>query len=254
MKPYLSVVIPAYNERDNLKRGVLSEVFKFLEKKEFSWEVIVSDDGSTDGSRDLVKKQIKKWKNFKLLENPHGGKPSALCYGIKAADGKYLLFTDMDQSTPISEFDKLRPSLEGEYDAVIGSRGLQRKNFPVYRRIGSIVFMAIRKLFILPEINDTQCGFKLFRASVVKKAFPKLEFFRKKGQVEGWRVTSYDVELLHIIKKMGKRIREVGVDWEEKGVDKKREGSLGRYVRESKEMLFEIIKVKLNDLHGTYDG
>ena len=81
-----------------------------------------------------------------------------------------------------------------------------------------------------------------------------MEFFRNKERVEGWRVTSYDVELLHIMKKMGKGIREVKVDWEEKGVGNKREGSLGRYIRESKEMLFEIIKVKLNDLRGIYNG
>ena len=95
-KTFLSVIIPCYNEEENIKTGSLVSVRDFLEKQKYSWEVIVSDDGSTDHSRELVEKQIDKWRNFRLLKNPHGGKPSALLYGIKASSGKYVLFTDMD--------------------------------------------------------------------------------------------------------------------------------------------------------------
>lgn len=251
-KYYISVIIPCYNEEENLKRGVLGVVYEYLSKKDFPWQVLISDDGSTDNSKKLVKEQIKNFKNFKLLENPHGGKPSALWYGIKSAEGNYVLFSDMDQSTPIDQLDKLLPFLGKKIGAVIGSRGLIRKNFPLYRRLGSIVFMAVRKLFILPEINDTQCGFKLFKKEVVLKGFPLLEFFRKKREVKGWTVTSWDVELLHIIKKLGFKIEEVPVVWEDTDTSRSKGGVLKRYVNESKEMLLQIFRVKINDLKGLY--
>ncbi|OGM27107.1 hypothetical protein A2962_03325 [Candidatus Woesebacteria bacterium RIFCSPLOWO2_01_FULL_39_61] len=251
-KIFLSVIIPCYNESENLKRGVLTQVYEFLKTEKFDWEVLVSDDGSSDESKIIVKKQIKNWKNFRFLENPHGGKPSALWYGIKKAGGKFVLFSDMDQSTPIDQLTKLLPFISEKVGAVIGSRGLVRKNFPLYRKIGSIVFMAVRKLFILPEIDDTQCGFKLFQTKVVKKVFPMLEFFRKMTKAKGWTVTSWDVELLHIIKKMGYTIEEVPVFWEDIDISKGKGGSLKRYLRESKEMIIQITKVKLNDIRGIY--
>lgn len=252
-KIFLSVIIPCYNESENLKRGVLTQVYEFLKTQNFNWEVLVSDDGSSDESKNIIKKQIKRLKNFRLLENPHGGKPSALWYGIKNASGKFVLFSDMDQSTPIDQLVKLLPFIGEKVGAVIGSRGLVRKNFPFYRKIGSIVFMAVRKLFILPEIDDTQCGFKLFQTKVVKKVFPMLEFFRKKTKVKGWTVTSWDVELLHIIKKMNYTIEEVPVFWEDIDISKGKGGSLKRYFRESKEMIIQIGRVKLNDIRGIYE-
>jgi glycosyltransferase involved in cell wall biosynthesis len=251
---YLSVIIPCYNEAANLERGVLSEVRKYLSKvKRYSWEVIISDDGSTDESREIIKTKIKKWDGFRLLENKHGGKPSALFFGIKAARGKYVLFTDMDQSTPINQLEKLLVFLKDKYKVVIGSRGLQRKNFPLYRRMGSIVFMTFRKLIMLPEIDDTQCGFKVFERSVVIDAFPKLEFFRKKEEVAGWSVTSYDVELLHIVRKLGHEIKEVVVEWNDEDISESKGGGVQRYTRESREMLSQILRVKLNDIKGLYD-
>ena len=248
----LSVIIPCYNEENNLKKGVLEKVYKYMRNQNFSWEVIVSDDGSSDNSRDLIKSQIKSWENFRLLENPHGSKPSALWYGIKAAVGSYVLFADMDQSTPISELEKLLPFVDKKVGAVIGSRGFARKNFPFYRRFGAIVFATFRKIFVLPEINDTQCGFKLFNKEVVVKGFPKLEFFKKQKTVKGWSVTSWDVELLHIVKKMGFEIEEVPVDWEDTDVSESKGGHMGRYFRESVDMVKQIIRVKVNDLRGFY--
>lgn len=252
-KTYLSVVIPCYNEEENIKGGSLEAVYEYLKKQKYSWEVIVSDDGSTDKSKGLVSEKIEGWYNFRLLENPHGGKPSALLYGIKKAKGKYILFTDMDQSTPIDQVEKLIPFAKKGYEVVIGSRGLQRKNFPFYRRLGAIVFMGIRKLMILSEINDTQCGFKLFEAKKLKIAFPKLEYFKKDKDVKGWTVTSYDVELLHILQKAGCNIKEVRVKWDDQDVSASKGGMLGRYFNESKEMIMQILRVKVNDLRGLYD-
>lgn len=253
MQTFLSVVVPCYNEAKNLHRDVLKDISDYLSIKDFDWEVLVSDDGSSDDSREIVKKQIENLPKFRLLENPHGGKPAALLYGIKAAKGKYVLFTDMDQSTPIKELDKLLPFRKKSVGAIIGSRGLLRKNFPVYRRLGSIVFMAFRKLFILPEIDDTQCGFKLFKRGVVAKAFPHLQYFKKTKDAKGWSVSSYDVELLHIVKKMGYQIEEVHVDWKDEDTSESKGGTLSRYFKESTEMLKQILRVKMNDSSGMYD-
>jgi glycosyltransferase involved in cell wall biosynthesis len=245
---FLSVVIPCYNESDNLQRGVLNEVDNFLRTQDFSWEVIVSDDGSTDNSRNLVKKIVSEKKNFRLKENSHGGKPSAVWGGIQEARGEYVLFTDMDQSTPIREILKLIPYFQ-TYQVIIGSRGSERENFSLIRKVGSNVFRLFRKALLLPEINDTQCGFKAFKTEVAKKIFPMLEFFKKEKEVKGWKVTSFDVELLFIAKKLGYKIKEVPVEWKDRDIAK---GKKKSYFKESKEMLGQIIRVKLNDLKGLY--
>lgn len=231
----------------------MKNVYGFLSKQGFSWEVIISDDGSTDESKKLIKREIKGYRNFDLLENTHGGKPYALMQGIKKAGGMYVLLTDMDQSTPIDELSKLLPFVERGAEVVIGSRGLARKNFPLYRRIGAIVFITFRKILVLPEINDTQCGFKLFKRKVLLKTFPRLEYFRKERNIKGWKVSSFDVELLHLISKLGIDIEEVPVIWEDTDTSTSKGGSLGRYFRESKEMLLQILRVKMNDLRGEYE-
>ena len=246
---YLSVVIPCYNETENLQRGVLDEVNDFLTKQNFSWEVIISDDGSTDESKKIVSEQVKGKKNFRLVENSHGGKPLAVWSGIKNAGGEYVLFTDMDQSTPIKEVLKLIPYFE-KYEVVIGSRGMERENFSILRKIGSNVFRVFRKILMLRDINDTQCGFKAFQTNVAKKIFPMLQFFKKEETIKGWKVTSFDVELLFIAEKLGFKVKEVPVEWKDRDVAKGKEKS---YLKESKEMLMQILSVKLNDLRGLYN-
>jgi len=250
---FLSVIIPCYNEEANIKKGSLEFINSFLGKKKFTWEVIVSDDGSTDLGKKIIKGKLESLKKFRLLENKHGGKPYAIYQGIRKANGRFVLFTDMDQSTPIGELDKLLPFREMNFEAIIGSRGLNRKNFPFYRRLGAVVFMAFRKALILPEVNDTQCGFKLFKKIAVEKEFPKLEFFKRDKKIVGWKVTSYDVELLHLIKKSGGKIKEVVVNWEDEDKSTSKGGSLSRYIKESKDMLREILRVKINDMKGLYE-
>jgi glycosyltransferase involved in cell wall biosynthesis len=247
-KPYLSIVIPCYNERENLQRGVLEEVADFLGKQKFTWEVIVSDDGSTDSSVELVKKAIKDKKGFRLVENQHGGKPSAVWGGIKEAKGDYVLFSDMDQSAPIKEVLKLMPFFD-KHEVIIGSRGSVRENFNLLRKVGSVVFRLVRQAFFLREIKDTQCGFKALKTEVAKEIFPRLEFFRQKKRVSGWKVTSFDVELLFLAEKFGYKIKEVAVDWKDRDVSISKKKS---YIKESLEMLKQIFRVKLNDLRGLY--
>jgi len=249
MKVFLSVIIPCYNEKKNLERGVLQEVYDYLKQKDFSWEVIISDDESTDGSWDLVEKFIKNKKNFHHLKNKHGGKPAAVRSGIEYASGDWVLLTDMDQATPIDQLEKLLPHFE-KADVVIGSRGMMRKNFPLYRKIGSVIFVNIRRLMLLPNIIDTQCGFKAFKREIIVKLFPQLQFFRMNKVIHGWRVSAYDVELLFLTQKNGCKIAEVPVTWEDKDIS---EGKQRSYLKESKEMFFEVLRVRLNDLKKEYD-
>ncbi len=248
-KPFISIVIPCYNESENLKRGVLDEVYDFLRKQSFTWEGIVSDDGSTDDRREIVSKQIKDKKNFRLVENVHGGKPSAVWGGIQKSAGEYVLFTDMDQSAPIREVLKLLPYFK-DYEVVIGSRGTERENFSLLRKLGSNVFRLFRKSLMLRKINDTQCGFKAFRADVARHIFPMLQFFKKGKAVKGWKVTSFDVELLFLAEKFGYKTKEIPVEWRDRDIAK---GKGKSYFKESKEMLMQIIRVKINDLRGLYN-
>jgi len=246
---FLSVVIPCYNEEANLKRGVLREVNDYLQKQKYSWEVIISDDGSTDKSKDLAEKFAKAHRGFRLLKNQHGGKPYAVWQGIKKAQGEIVLFTDMDQSTPIKELAKLIPFFD-KYEIVIGSRGLERENFSLIRKVGSSVFRNFRKIILLRDIDDTQCGFKVFRKDIAEKLFPRLQFFKESEKVKGWKVTSFDVELLFLAEKSGYKIKEVPVEWFDRDVSKGKERS---YSKESVEMLEQIIRVKINDIKGRYN-
>ena len=250
-KPYLSVVIPCYNEEVNLKRGVLEEVDKYLQKQDYSSEVIISDDGSTDKSKQLVEKFVKYHPRFKLLKNPHAGKPYAVKAGVMKAKGEIVLFTDMDQSTPINQVEKLLPLFKKRgFEVVVGSRGQKRAGFSLLRQLASSTFRLIRQTFLLKGIVDTQCGFKAFSNRAAKDLFRRLLIFKKGKKVKGWRVAAFDVELLFVAQKRGYKIAEVLVNWQDKDVAR---GKQRKFFRESKEMLREILRVKLNDLRGYYD-
>ncbi len=253
--PFLSVVIPCYNEARNLEAGVLDEVHDYLVQQPYSWEVIVVNDESTDNSRALVQEIIVRWSHFSLHDIPHGGKPAAVWAGIQQARGEIVLFTDMDQSTPIGEWDKLLPWYEQGYDVVIGSRGRARVGFSPLRQLGSFVFGTLRGLFLLRNIKDTQCGFKSCKRAAALAAFPRLQFFQQRERPKGWKVSAYDVELLYLWEKMGYRIREVEVTWRnrDRSVTKGQSSELRRYVNESLDMARQVLRVKRNAWRGLYD-
>jgi len=253
MKQSLSIVIPCYNEENNLKSGVLDQVYKFLKEQEFEWEVLVCNDESTDNSLSLVKDFVKKHQKFQVLDLPHGGKPSAVWGGIQKAKYPLVLFTDMDQSTPLYESLKLLPYFNQGYDVVIGSRGTAREGNTLLRRIGGTVFLSIRRMVLLHKIIDTQCGFKMFKTDVAKKLFPNLQFFKDKSDKKGWRVSAFDVELLFMAQKWGYKIKEVLVEWKNEDSSTTKGDSVARYKKESKQMLQEIYRVKRNDIKGLYD-
>ena len=202
-----------------------------------------------------MKRIIENKNGFSLFDIVHGGKPAAVWEGIQRARGEVVLFTDMDQSTPIHELDKLLPWYAQGFDVVIGSRQATREGTSMLRKAGSVVFLTIRRFALLREIEDTQCGFKLCRRQVMLELFPHLEFLRSADQPTGWKVTAFDVELLYLVDKAGYRIKEVGVEWRNRDVSdtKCQQGEFSRYVNESINMAQEIARVKRNQLRGVYD-
>jgi len=248
--PKVTILIPNYNEIENIKRGVLREILNYLKKQDYTFEIIVSDDGSSDSSVLAIKDFAAKHKEVTLLYNQHAGKPYALRSGINQAKGEYVLLTDMDQSTPIGELAKLLPHTTDGYDVVIGSRGVKRADTTPIRQLASIIFLLVRRLILLPEIKDTQCGFKLIKTDLARDIFSNMRLFGRANNASGWKVTAYDVELLHIAKKLGAKIKEVRVIW------KNEDTTLGKsrnFVKESLEMLFEIMRVRVNDILHKYD-
>jgi len=252
--PTVSVIIPCYNEEKNLERGVLDEVYAYMSQQTYPWEVIVANDGSTDDSPALVRDFVAGKEGFSFADLPHGGKPAAIQGGLERATGEVVLFTDMDQSTPIHELSSLLAWYKQGFDVVIGSRGTSREGFSVLRQLGSLVFRALRGAFLLRGIRDTQCGFKLFKRDLVCQLFPKLQVFREETP-SGWKVTAYDVELLYLFDRAGHTIKEVEVAWENRDESdtKGHSSELARYARESISMAKQVLRVNLNRIRGLYD-
>lgn len=248
-KLYLSVVIPSYNEMANLQKGVLDKVEHFLQKQEFEYEIIIVDDGSTDGSAEFVEKFAKDNSKFRLIKNPHLGKAGAVTAGMLEAVGEYRLFTDMDQAAPIEELDKLLPYLNKEFDIVIGSRSSQRKGAPFTRTIMAKGMIILRTVIVgVRDIKDTQCGFKIFNKKSAEELFSKLQNFHHGfKKISGSAVKAgFDVELLFLAEKLGYKIKEVPVNW--LYVESRRVSP----VMDSISAVEDLIKIRLNDLFGKY--
>lgn len=244
----LSVVIPSYNEMANLQKGILDKVERFLDKKHYNYKVIVVDDGSDDGSLEFVKKFTHDNKKFGVIENSHTGKAGAVTSGMLSARGDYILFTDMDQAVPIEEVEKCLPYISGEYDVVIGSRN-RRRGAPLSRRIMSRGMILLRTLIVgLPNIRDTQCGFKMFRRDVAQNIFSKLkEIHHGYRTIHGSSVTAgFDIEVLYLTEKLGYKIKEVPVEW--LYVETRRVNP----VKDSIEGFFDLLKIKRNIMRGVY--
>lgn len=250
-KIFLSVVIPSFDEMANLQKGVLDKVEHFLGRKKFTFEVIIVDDGSTDGSTEFVKEFIKENPNFKLIENPHLGKAGTVTAGVLSAQGQYILFTDMDQATPIEEVNKLLPFFEEGYDIVIGSRHNKRKGSPWTRILMARGMMFLRGVMIgIKGISDTQCGFKMFKHDIAITLFTKINNLHSNfKKVSGSSVSAgFDVELLYLAEKLGYKIKEAPVNWlyvETRRVNPIKD-SLGGFM--------DLIRIKIKDLQGVYEN
>lgn len=235
----------------NLRKGVLDRVDHFLSNKKFQYEVIIVDDGSRDGSVEFVERFIKDNSHFKLIKNPHYGKAGAVTTGMLKAVGEYRLFTDMDQATPIEEIDKLLPCLQkGQFDVVIGSRSNMRQGAPLVRLFVSRSSMTLRKLLIgLRQIDDTQCGFKLFTQVAAEDLFSKLKKIKKGFRTVNGPAVTYgsDIELLYLAHISGYKIKEVSVEW--LYVESRRVSP----VKDSIQGVLDLIKIKANAISGKYN-
>lgn len=233
----------------NLQKGVLDKVEHFLQRQKYSYEVLVVDDGSNDGSQEFVEKFVKENNNFKLIKNPHTGKAGAVTTGMLKAEGEHRLFTDMDQATPIEELDNLLPYLTKEFDIVIGSRNSHRKGAPLTRAIMAKGMIRMRTLIVgVKDIKDTQCGFKIFNEKSAEELFSKLQKFHHGfKEISGSAVKAgFDVELLFLAEKLKYKIKEVPVTW--LYVESRRVSP----VMDSINAVSDLIRIRLNDFSGKY--
>jgi dolichyl-phosphate beta-glucosyltransferase len=238
---FLSVVIPAYNEEKRLKRTI-NEIFDYLSKKNFSFEVIVVNDGSKDKTSDVVRELMKKYQNLTLIENKENkGKGWVVRQGMMKAKGKLRLFTDADNSTPISEIEKFLIEFEKGADIVIGSREIKGAILdppqPLFRRFMGEGFKILRKIILgLWEIQDTQCGFKCFKSEVVEKIFPKCKINR----------FAFDPEILILAKRENYKIKEIPVYWRNDLESKVKFNSIFNMAK-------DLFKIRLNLIFGKYE-
>lgn len=212
----VSLILPIYNEQANIQKGVLDKIGNYTHSRKKYIEVFLVDDGSTDGTAELIKNEyLPKFPKFRLVENPHQGKAYAVITGIKQAQGDYVLFSDADLATPIEESEKLISEITNGYQLVIGSRDINREGAPILRKIMARGFIVIRDLMIgLSGIRDTQCGFKLFDRSAAVRIIDHLNVFKNGKTVYGSSVSAgFDLEFLYVARIMGLRIKEVPVVW-----------------------------------------
>lgn len=246
--PFLSVVIPAYNEETNIRLGAFDKVLRYLEAREYTWEVIVVDDGSSDNTATLTDEFIGKSSRIRIIRNPHQGKAATVMTGIFESKGKIVLFSDLDQATPLHEVEKLLPWFEKGYDVVIGSRKSKREGAPFLRRIMARGFMLLRTVILgLKGISDTQCGFKAFRREVAQDIFRHLSLYGKQKTVSGAMVTAgFDIEVLFLAKTLGYKIKEIPVEWHY--VETRRVNP----IKDSWEGLLDILHIRVNAWKGVY--
>jgi glycosyltransferase involved in cell wall biosynthesis len=242
----LSIVIPAYNEVKNLKKGVLEEVWDYLKKQNYSWEVLLVDDKSTDDTVEKLKDFAAEHQGFKVLEEVHRGKGGTVIAGVLASIGEIVLFTDMDQATPLSEMEKFFPKFEDGFDIVIGSRH-GRKGAPLIRKLMAWGFSLLRTIVLRLPYKDTQCGFKAFKKEAAQMIFAKMKVYNDKVVAEGAAVTAgFDLEILYLARKLKLKVAEVPVNWVHKDTERINP------IRDSYEGLIDLFKVRLNALLGKY--
>lgn len=245
-----SIVIPAYNEENKIT-ATLTAVVTFMRSFSSSFNVYVSDDGSKDDTTLLVENFILNNPEVHLLKNPHRGKGATVYSGVIAADGDLIYMADADLSAPIGEIKKLSIWIKDQgYDVVIASRegvGAKRVDEPFYRHLMGRIFNFWVKFIALPGINDSQCGFKLFRKEVAKEIFSRLHIYGEHAkQIDKAYLGAFDVEVLYLARKLKYKVKEVPVTWTY--VKTTRLNPL----RDSFKMAVDVVRVRLNDIRGVY--
>lgn len=250
MNPFLSVVIPAYNETANLQAGALDKVADYLGAQPYAYEALVVDDGSEDDTALQAEAFARAHVGFHVIRNPHRGKAHTVATGLLAAQGEIVLFSDMDQATPIAEVAKLLPWFDQGYAVVIGSRGAVRRNAPAWRKFMSRSQIVLRDILLgLREVTDSQCGFKAFRGEAIR---PILDGLRLYGSADGMAIqgaavtSGFDVELLFVARKLGYPIKEVPVEWDYR---RTRRVNL---LKDSWRGLRDLMSIRLAEMRGDY--
>lgn len=242
MSKHLSVIIPAYNEEHRIKL-TLGEIYNYLMRQNYSWEVIIVSDGSKDRTVEVVSEFISNKPQLSLIANTKNhGKGYVVRQGMLQAIGDYRLFTDADNSTSIEQIEKFWPYLTDEdYDIVIGSIEVPgaeiREQAQWYRRaLGKYSKYIIRIIAGLWSIHDTQRGFKCFTDKAAINIFSKTKIDR----------FGFDIEVLALAKKMGYKIKELPVVWNNPG------GSTVSF-KSYFEVLKDLFKIRYYFLFNFYD-
>lgn len=240
-KPFLSVVIPAYNESKRLPLTLI-DIDRRLSERDYEYEILVVNDGSRDETLDVAERFSHVIKNLRVIANKENhGKGWVVRQGMLAAKGNWRLFTDADNSTSIDQFDKMIPYFSSgggsayggkeSFDVVIGSRGIKGAELHPpqrwYKRILGKMGNLFIQVMVLWGIQDTQCGFKCFSEEATEKVFPLMK-------IDRW---GFDVEALVLAKEMGFRIKEIPVKWVN---DFRSKVSMGAYVS----TLLEVVKIR----------
>ncbi|MDX1521870.1 MAG: glycosyltransferase family 2 protein [Anaerolineae bacterium] len=236
---FLSIIIPAYNEEKRLTQ-TLPKVAEFVEAQPYRSEVLVVDNGSTDGTAKVVEQFAARHDCIHLVKTGQKGKGIAIKVGMLQAKGEYAFMCDADLAMPISELPKFLPPCQNGYQVAIGSReieGAVRYDEPGYRHIMGRVYNWLVKVMAVPGFEDTQCGFKCFHRSVVDDLFSH-------QTIDGF---GFDVEVLFVAQKRGYNIVEIPIQWyhqTESKVDP---------IRDTIRMVQDMIAVRKNDQKGLYD-
>jgi dolichyl-phosphate beta-glucosyltransferase len=239
LNPFFSIIIPAHNEQNRLP-GTLQQILQFINQQSFPSEVLVVENGSTDNTSRIAQQFAKQHENFYVLQSEKG-KGAAVQRGMLAAKGDYRFMCDADLSMPVDEIVKFLPPKVGDFDIAIASReakGSVRYDEPSYRHLGGRGINFIIQSLILPGLNDTQCGFKCFRAEVATDIFSRQTQY-------GW---SFDIELLYIARRQGYRIVEIPIHWYHFSDSKV------SVLRDAVHMISDIFRIHANARRGLYDA
>jgi len=239
-KVFLSIIIPAHNEEKRLPPSLI-KIDQFLRSQPFTYEVLVVENGSQDATLAVAKAHIQKMPYLRVFQEKKRGKGLAIQQGMLEAVGDYRFICDADLSMPIEQVLRFLPPALESFDIAIASRELPdsvRYDEPDYRHLIGRIFNTAVRWLVLPGLQDTQCGFKCFRADVAESVFP----------LQTLCGMSFDAEVLFIARRQGYQIEEVPVDWY---FDP---NSRVRLIRDSFQMWFDLFTIRLNALRGRYES
>jgi dolichyl-phosphate beta-glucosyltransferase len=236
--PDLAIVIPAYNEALRIE-ATLRDVSTYLRASPWEWEIRVVDDGSADRTAEIVLSVAREEPRIHLQREPHRGKGGAVTAGLLASRARFRFLCDADLSMPIRELSRFLPPQLADADIAIGTRegvGSRRVGEPWTRHVAGRAFNTIVRKTMVPGVQDTQCGFKMFTGHAAETIFPRVT-------VQGW---AFDIEVLYIARLRGLRIREVPIEWHY------RADSRLRMMRDGAGMMKELLQVRARARRGDY--